>query len=60
MGQHFIDKEIAAFRVRDGSSLAEIDRYLDACRAANPAHLVRVLGYDPKRQTLGLAFVTHR
>jgi ribulose-bisphosphate carboxylase small chain len=33
---------------------------LDACRAANPAHLVRVLGYDPKRQTLGLAFVTHR
>ena len=33
---------------------------LDACRAANPAHLVRVLGYDPPRQTLGLAFVTHR
>src|SRR4051812_13446570 len=33
---------------------------LDACRAANPAHLVRVLGYDPKRQTVGLAFVTHR
>jgi ribulose-bisphosphate carboxylase small chain len=33
---------------------------LDACRAANPGHLVRVLGYDPKRQTVGLAFVTHR
>ncbi len=33
---------------------------LDACHAANPAHLVRVLGYDPKRQTQGLTFVTHR
>jgi ribulose-bisphosphate carboxylase small chain len=33
---------------------------LDACHDANPGHLVRVLGYDPIRQTQGLAFVTHR
>ena len=33
---------------------------LDACHAAHPTHLVRVLGYDPRRQTQGLAFVTHR
>lgn len=33
---------------------------LDACHAAHPAHRIRVLGYDPKRQTQGLAFVTHR
>jgi ribulose-bisphosphate carboxylase small chain len=33
---------------------------LDACHAAYPVHLVRVIGYDPRRQTQGLAFVTHR
>jgi len=35
---------IAAFRVRDRSSLAEIDRYLDACRAAG--HLPSALLLD--------------
>ena len=49
--------KLPLFGVRDPDAvLAE----LDACRAANPAHLVRVLGYDPVRQTQGLAFVTHR
>ena len=33
---------------------------LDACHEAHPGHLVRVLGYDPARQTQGLVFVTHR
>lgn len=33
---------------------------LDACHHAHPGHLVRVLGYDPIRQTQGLTFVTHR
>jgi ribulose-bisphosphate carboxylase small chain len=33
---------------------------LDACHAENPAHLVRVVGYDAAHQTQGLAFVTHR
>ncbi len=35
-------------------------RELDACRAAHPACLVRLIGYDSRRQTRGLAFVTHR
>lgn len=33
---------------------------LAACRDANPGHEVRLVGYDPKRQTRGLAFVVYR
>jgi ribulose-bisphosphate carboxylase small chain len=28
----------------------------EACRKANPGHLVRLIGYDNVRQTLGTAF----
>jgi ribulose-bisphosphate carboxylase small chain len=31
-----------------------------ACRTANPTHHVRLLGYDPIRQTQGLAMVVAR
>jgi ribulose-bisphosphate carboxylase small chain len=37
-----------------------VDRILgeaEACRAAHPEHLVRIIGYDNLRQTLGTAFV---
>jgi ribulose-bisphosphate carboxylase small chain len=37
-----------------------VDRILaeaEACRKANPGHLVRLIGYDNARQTLGAAFV---
>jgi len=36
-----------------------VDRVLaeaEACRKANPGHVVRVIGYDNLRQTLGAAF----
>ena len=29
----------------------------EACRKAHPGHLVRLVGYDPLRQTLGTALV---
>jgi ribulose-bisphosphate carboxylase small chain len=31
----------------------------EACRKANPGHVVRVIGYDNLRQTLGAAFTVH-
>ena len=33
---------------------------VDACRRAYPRDHVRVVGYDKRRQTQGLAFVVHR
>ncbi len=33
---------------------------LNACRNANPKHHIRLVGYDRKRQTRGLAFVVFR
>jgi len=38
-----------------GRILAEAD----ACRKAHPRHLVRLVGYDNLRQTLGTALVIH-
>jgi ribulose-bisphosphate carboxylase small chain len=31
----------------------------EACRKANPGHVVRLIGYDNVRQTLGAAFTVH-
>ena len=31
----------------------------EACRKANPGHVVRLIGYDNVRQTLGTAFTVH-
>mgnify|MGYP001618034825 CR=1 FL=1 len=39
-----------------------VDRVLaeaEACRKANPGHVVRLIGYDSVRQTLGTALVLH-
>jgi ribulose-bisphosphate carboxylase small chain len=36
--------------------MAEVDR----CRDAHPGDYVRLIGYDPRRQTQGLALVVHR
>ena len=39
-----------------------VDRVLaeaEACRKANPGHVVRLIGYDNIRQTLGTALVVH-
>jgi ribulose-bisphosphate carboxylase small chain len=33
---------------------------LTACRNANPGHHVRLVGYDNKRQTQGLAMAVYR
>jgi len=33
---------------------------LNACRNANPGHVVKVIGYDAKRQTQGMAMVVTR
>ena len=33
---------------------------LNACRNANPGHHVKVIGYDSKRQTQGMAMVVFR
>ncbi len=33
---------------------------LEACRAANPGHHVRLIGYDPIAQTQGAAMVVYR
>lgn len=30
---------------------------LNACRNANPGHHIRLMGYDNRRQTLGLSYV---
>jgi ribulose-bisphosphate carboxylase small chain len=41
----------------------DVDRIMNeltACRNANPGHHVRVVGYDPKRQTQGLSIVVFR
>lgn len=32
----------------------------EACRQANPGHVVRLIGYDNVRQTLGTAFTVPR
>jgi ribulose-bisphosphate carboxylase small chain len=39
-----------------------VDRVLaeaEACREANPGHVVRLIGYDSVRQTLGTAMALH-
>lgn len=39
-----------------------VDRVLaeaEACHQANPGHVVRLIGYDNVRQTLGIAFAVH-
>ena len=33
---------------------------LNACRTAYPGHHIKVIGYDGKRQTQGMAMVVHR
>lgn len=37
-----------------------IEAELDACHAENPGDLVRLIGYDTKRQTQLVSFVVHR
>ena len=37
-----------------------IMKELTACRNANPGNHVRIIGYDNKRQTQGMAMVVHR
>lgn len=42
---------------------SDVDRILaeaDACHKANPAHHVRLVGYDNRRQSQGIAMVIHR
>ena len=39
---------------------AEVMAEVDACREANPGDHVRLIGYDRRRQTQGLAVVVHR
>jgi len=39
---------------------AEVLSEVDACVDASPGDLVRVVGYDRRRQTQGLALVVHR
>ena len=49
--------KLPMFDVRDVDAiLAE----LDACRKANPGHHVRLIGYDPRRQTQGMNLVVYR
>jgi ribulose-bisphosphate carboxylase small chain len=49
--------KLPLFGERDAHTiLAEVD----ACRAANPEHHVRLIGYDTARQTEGVAFVVYR
>jgi ribulose-bisphosphate carboxylase small chain len=43
--------------------MADPEAILDevrACRKANPEHHVRLIGYDNKRQTQGVAFIAYR
>ncbi len=39
---------------------AAIEAEIEACHQANPGHHVRLIGYDPKKQTQGLAMVVIR
>jgi len=41
-------------------NLDTIVNEINACRNAYPDHHVKVIGYDGKRQTQGLAMVVHR
>jgi ribulose-bisphosphate carboxylase small chain len=42
------------------NSVERILAQADACHRAHPTHLVRLIGYDSARQTLGAAMVVHR
>ena len=49
--------KLPMFGEKDGNRvLAEVE----ACRAAYPRHLVRVIGYDAMKQSLGTAVVVYR
>jgi ribulose-bisphosphate carboxylase small chain len=37
-----------------------IQRELEACIQANPTHHVRLIGFDPRRQTQVVSFVVSR
>lgn len=37
-----------------------VRRELDECAAAHPRHHVRLIGYDPRRQTAAVCFVVRR
>lgn len=41
------------------TSVERILAEAEACRKANPGHVVRLIGYDNVRQTLGAALVVH-
>jgi ribulose-bisphosphate carboxylase small chain len=41
------------------TSVERILAEAEACRRANPGHVVRLIGYDNVRQTLGTALVVH-
>ena len=41
------------------TSVERILAEAEACRKANPGHVVRLIGYDNIRQTLGTALVVH-
>lgn len=41
------------------TSVERILAEAEACRKANPGHVVRLIGYDNVRQTLGTALVVH-
>lgn len=49
--------KLPMFGVTDADTVLE---EIEACHQANPRDHVRVIGYDAKRQTQGLAFVVHR
>jgi len=38
----------------------EVMKQVGECRRANPGDHIRLIGYDARRQTRGLAFVVHR
>ena len=40
-------------------SVERILAQAEACHKANPGHVVRLIGYDNRRQTLGAAMVLH-
>lgn len=42
------------------TDVAAVLAELEACRAANPGHHIRLIGYDRLRQTQGMALVVHR
>ena len=41
-------------------NLDKIMNEITACRTAYPGHHIKVIGYDGKRQTQGMAMVVHR